>query len=162
MNFVLSSRAFTLLSEMLVKIDQNAPDTIRRNVRLIQLGINRHKNYVCRCLEVVDQAIARTFSLPDIPVPHPHLEYGISRPWCLIACTFPARSWSITGETSERMCRYFLASARRLRLNSGVYSTCTGSAGSLGIDAIPQLRYRSRLTCHRFLPALTEAILGRL
>ena len=63
---------------------QNAPNLLRRNVRLIQLGINRHKNDVCRCLEVVDQAIARTFAFPDIPVPHPHLEYGVVRPRHLI------------------------------------------------------------------------------
>jgi hypothetical protein len=32
---------------------------------------------------VVYQAIARTFAFLNITVPHPHLEYGIMRPWVL-------------------------------------------------------------------------------
>ena len=62
-----------LLGEVLVKLDQNAPNLLCQNVRLIQFGINRHKNDVCRCLEMVDQAIAGTFAFLDITVSHPHL-----------------------------------------------------------------------------------------
>jgi hypothetical protein len=84
-NFVHSSRAFALLGEVLVKLGQNAPNLLCRNVRLIQFEINRHKNDVCRRLEVIDQAIARTFAFPDIAVPYSHFEYSMAGPWHLIA-----------------------------------------------------------------------------
>lgn len=83
--FFLSSRIFELLGEVLVKFDQNVPNLLRRDVRLIQLGINRHKNDVCGRSEVVYQAIARTFAFLNITVPHPHLEYGIMRSGYLVA-----------------------------------------------------------------------------
>ena len=75
---------FALLGEVFTKLDQNVPNLLRRNVRLIQLGINRHKNYVFRCLEVVDQTIARTFAFLDIAIANAYLEYSIARPWHLI------------------------------------------------------------------------------
>ena len=49
-------------------------------VRLIQLGINRHKNDVFGCPEVVDQAIARAFTFLDITIANTYLEYSIARP----------------------------------------------------------------------------------
>jgi len=69
--------ANALLGEVLVKLDQNAPNLLRGDVGLIQLGINRHKNDVCWRLEVINQAIARTFAFLNITVPHPDLEYRI-------------------------------------------------------------------------------------
>ena len=83
--FCSSSRASSLLDGVLIKLDQNTPNLFRRNVRLIQLGINRHKNDVCGRLEVVDYAIARTFAFLNITVPHPHLEYSVARPGNLVA-----------------------------------------------------------------------------
>jgi len=54
------------LFEVLVKLDQNASNLLRRDVRLVQLGIDCHKDYLCRFLEVIDQAIARTFAFSNI------------------------------------------------------------------------------------------------
>lgn len=81
----MSSRIFELLGEVLVKFDQNAPNLLRRDVRLIQLGINRHKNDVCGRSEVVYQAIARTFAFLNITVLYQHLEYGVVHLGCMVA-----------------------------------------------------------------------------
>jgi len=78
--FCLLSYASALLDGVLIKLDQNALNLLRRNVRLIQLGINCHKNDVCGRFEVVHHAIARTFAFLNITVPHPHLKYGVVRP----------------------------------------------------------------------------------
>ena len=77
-----TSRESSLLGGVRIKLDHNAPNLLRRNVRLIQLGINRHKNDVCGRFEVVDHAIARTFAFLNI-APNPHLAYGVARPWAL-------------------------------------------------------------------------------
>lgn len=67
------------LSEVLVKLDQNVPNLLCRDIRLVQLGIDRHKDDVCRCLEVIDHAIARMFAFLNVTVPHSYLEYGVAR-----------------------------------------------------------------------------------
>ena len=58
------------LSEVLVELDQNVPNLLCRDIRLVQLGIDRHKDDVCRRLEVIDHAIARTFAFLNVTVPH--------------------------------------------------------------------------------------------
>src|SRR5947209_5742832 len=66
---------------------------------------------------------------------------------------------STIGSMSARMCGYFLASCRRLRLNSGVKTT---GSGSRAMDPLPEVLDRGDLPCLRFAPALAKTIGRRL
>jgi len=59
------------------------------------------------------------------------------------------------------ICRYFFASWRRFRLNSGAYSIGTGcGSASFGINVIPKCRYGIRVSMLCFMPSLAQTYSG--
>jgi hypothetical protein len=101
---------------------------------LLRLGVDGNQDDVVTGFKIVDTAITGTFTFLNVAVLKTYLEDGQADPRNLIAGQYPCakliyKRLNVGTDGAE-----FLASARRLRLNSKVKEIATLS---VGIDAFP-------------------------